>query len=86
MRVTIADSGPGIPGPLRARLFEPFFTTKRDVGTGLGLWVCKSIVDKHRGSIRVRSVETPGKSWSAFSVFLPLSNEAEVQMPLRKAV
>jgi PAS domain S-box-containing protein len=71
VRLTVADTGSGIPSELRRRIFEPFFTTKRDVGTGLGLWVCKSIVENHRGSIRVKSATTPGKSWTVFSVFLP---------------
>jgi PAS domain S-box-containing protein len=71
VRFTIADTGPGIPQAIHARIFEPFFTTKRDVGTGLGLWICKSIVEKHKGSLRVRSRTTPGKSWTVFSIFLP---------------
>jgi len=71
VRITIADSGPGIPAEDRRRLFEPFFTTKKDVGTGLGLWVCKNIVDKHHGSIRVKSSAEPGGSWTVFSVLLP---------------
>jgi len=71
VRLTVADSGPGIPPALRSKLFEPFFTTKKEVGTGLGLWVCKTIVDKHQGTIRVRSSAAPGKSWTVFSVFLP---------------
>ena len=76
VRLTVADSGPGIPSDIRPKLFEPFFTTKREVGTGLGLWVCKNIVEKHGGSIRVRSSAVPGKSWTAFSVFLPLAAES----------
>jgi PAS domain S-box-containing protein len=75
LRLSVADTGPGIPGELRAQLFEPFFTTKKDVGTGLGLWVCKNIVENHRGSIHVRSATTPGKSWTVFSVFLPFAAE-----------
>jgi PAS domain S-box-containing protein len=70
-RITVADSGPGIPAAVRPRLFEPFFTTKKDVGTGLGLWVCKNIVDRHHGAIRVRSSTVPGRTWTVFSVFLP---------------
>jgi len=72
-RLTIADSGVGIPVAIQKHLFEPFFTTKKNVGTGLGLWVSKTIVEKHGGSIRVRSSTVPGKSWTAFSLFLPLN-------------
>ena len=71
VRITVADSGAGIPAPLRAKIFEPFFTTKKEIGTGLGLWVCKSIVEKHHGSIRLKSSTAPGKSGTSFSVFLP---------------
>jgi signal transduction histidine kinase len=70
-RITIADSGHGIPPSVRSKLFEPFFTTKKDVGTGLGLWVCTNIVKRHHGSIRVKSSTAPGRSWTVFSVFLP---------------
>jgi PAS domain S-box-containing protein len=74
-RVTIADSGCGIPPENRSRLFEPFFTTKKEVGTGLGLWVCKRIVEKHQGTIHFRSNTSPGKSGTVVSVFLPLAGE-----------
>jgi PAS domain S-box-containing protein len=77
VRLTVADTGPGIPRDLREKLFEPFFTTKKDVGTGLGLWVCKSIVEKHHGRIQVKSSTRPGKSWTVFSVFLPLNAHEE---------
>jgi PAS domain S-box-containing protein len=72
VRITVSDTGSGIPAGNLARVFEPFFTTKRDVGTGLGLWVCKNIVETHHGTIRGRSATKPGKSWTVFSVFLPL--------------
>jgi PAS domain S-box-containing protein len=71
LRITIADSGRGIPPSIRSKLFEPFFTTKKDVGTGLGLWVCTNIAKRHHGTIRVKSSATPGRSWTVFSVFLP---------------
>jgi signal transduction histidine kinase len=77
IRITVADAGSGIPRETLKRVFEPFFTTKRDVGTGLGLWVCKNIVETHRGTIRGRSVTAPGKSWTVFSVFLPLNRQKE---------
>ncbi len=72
LRITVADTGSGIKPEHRARLFEPFFTTKRDIGTGLGLWVCKEIVAKHHGSIRLRSSTTPERSWTVVSAFLPV--------------
>ncbi len=76
VRLTIADTGPGIPAEIRPRLFEPFFTTKKDVGTGLGLWISKSIVESHAGAIQVHTSTTPGKSGTTFSVFLPAAPDA----------
>jgi PAS domain S-box-containing protein len=76
VRLTVCDNGPGIAAEVRKKLFEPFFTTKKEVGTGLGLWVSTNVVRKHEGSIRVRSSMESGKSWTTFSVFLPLSSES----------
>ncbi len=73
VRVTIADNGIGIPPELRGRLFEPFFTTKQTVGTGLGLWVSKGILEKYHGTIAVHSCTTPGKSGTAVRVVLPVA-------------
>jgi PAS domain S-box-containing protein len=73
VRVTILDTGSGIPSHARKSLFEPFFTTKLDVGTGLGLWVTKSIVEKHHGTIRFISSTAQQKHGTAFSIFLPLN-------------
>ena len=68
-RFSIADTGAGIPADRLEKIFEPFFTTKEMVGTGLGLWVSKQILDKHRASIRVNS--KPGKG-TVFSIVFPL--------------
>jgi two-component system CheB/CheR fusion protein len=73
VRVTVADNGSGIAQCHMPRIFEPFYTTKADLGTGLGLWISQAIVQKHGGSIRVRSRSTPGASGTVFSVFLPES-------------
>jgi signal transduction histidine kinase len=62
---------PGIPPEHLEKIFEPFFTTKVDIGTGLGLWVSRGIVQKHHGSMRVRSSTTSGRSGTVFSIFLP---------------
>jgi PAS domain S-box-containing protein len=86
VRLTVADSGSGVAPAARAHIFEPFFTTKKDVGTGLGLWVCKNIVDKHHGSIRLKSSTAPGKSWTAVSVFLPSLEQGETHGVLPEAV
>jgi PAS domain S-box-containing protein len=70
VQLTVADRGSGIPQELRAHIFDAFFTTKKQVGTGLGLWVTRGIVKKHRGSIRVRS-RTGANSGTVFMVRLP---------------
>ena len=78
VRLTIADTGTGIAPENRSRLFEPFFTTKEDVGTGLGLWISKEIVDSHGGTIAVRSSVRPGSTGTVFSIFLPARSPASV--------
>ena len=70
-RVVIADTGPGIAPENRERVFEPFFTTKGENGTGLGLWISSGIVQKHGGSIRIRSNTRDGQSGTVFNIFLP---------------
>jgi PAS domain S-box-containing protein len=70
-RIVIADAGSGITPEHRKKLFEPFYTTKQDVGTGLGLWVSREIVQKHGGNITLRSSVAPGHSGTVFSIFLP---------------
>jgi len=72
VRISIADTGKGIEPAVRSRIFEPLFTTKGMVGTGLGLWVTQQIVEKHRGSIRVRSSTEPRRKGTVFSILLPL--------------
>ena len=68
---TIIDNGPGLAAEIRPRLFEPFVTTKKDVGTGLGLWVCKNIVERHGGTIRLKSSTEAAGVGPLFSMFLP---------------
>lgn len=67
--ITVADNGCGIDENKRERIFNPFFTTKSaDEGTGLGLYVCHSLVERLGGRIEVESVAGEG---STFTVFLP---------------
>lgn len=68
---TILDTGPGIPPEIRDRIFEPFFTTKELKGSGLGLWITKTIVSKHEGKLRFRTSTQPGRSGTCFILFLP---------------
>lgn len=68
--VEITDSGCGIPDEIKSRIFEPFFTTKTNgEGSGLGLDICKRIIEKHQGKIEVES--QPGRT--TFRVWLPVS-------------
>jgi PAS domain S-box-containing protein len=69
--IEVRDTGIGIPAAQRERIFEPFFTTKKDVGTGLGLWVAKQIVDRHRGTIEVESSTHPESHGTVFRLTLP---------------
>ena len=71
-RVTLAvtDTGPGVPPALQARIFEPFFTTKPvGIGTGLGLSLCRGIIERHGGTLTVKS--PPGQG-ATFCVELPV--------------
>ncbi|HEY2115777.1 MAG TPA: ATP-binding protein, partial [Candidatus Angelobacter sp.] len=70
-RITVLDTGGGIEPRHRKNIFQPFFTTKSDVGTGLGLWITRGIVEKHRGTIRMKSRTGQASHGSVFSIFLP---------------
>ena len=74
VHLVVADDGHGIPEAIREKIFEPFFTTKQDHGTGLGLAISKSIIERHKGRIRIRSSIRSGASGTAFRVSLPLHN------------
>src|SRR5205807_2478717 len=71
IRVVIADTGQGISPDKRSKIFEPFFTTKGQTGTGLGLWISSEIIEKHHGTVRVKSSVDPKRSGTVFSIFLP---------------
>ncbi|KER09014.1 MAG: hypothetical protein HY22_14265 [[Candidatus Thermochlorobacteriaceae] bacterium GBChlB] len=77
--VTVADTGVGIPADLRRRIFEPFMTTKSlGDGTGLGLSVVRSIVQRHRGMIAVDSIVGKG---STFALLFPTVNAVGEPIP-----
>jgi PAS domain S-box-containing protein len=71
--ISISDTGTGIPEEIRDRIFDPFFTTKEvGKGTGQGLALARTVVDKHRGSI---SFETEMGRGTTFHLRLPLAAE-----------
>jgi predicted ATPase/C4-dicarboxylate-specific signal transduction histidine kinase/tRNA A-37 threonylcarbamoyl transferase component Bud32 len=71
-KISVTDSGKGIPFEIKAKIFEPFFTTKpAGEGSGLGLDIVKKILAKHQGKIEVESI--PGQT--TFNVFLPMSGD-----------
>jgi signal transduction histidine kinase len=77
VEIRIADTGVGIPPEGLRLIFEPFYTTKEPDehghgGTGLGLSVCRQIIEQHQGRIRVESLVGKG---STFTVKLPLKVE-----------
>jgi signal transduction histidine kinase len=71
VRLEVEDNGPGIPEAIHKQLFTPFFTTKEvDHGTGLGLWLCWSIiVERHKGRIQAEAGNDGG---ARFVIELPL--------------
>jgi len=77
VEIEIADDGPGVLEKNRAQIFEPFFTTKEDVGTGLGLWVCKEIAERHGGKVQLSLGKDGGLGGAVFTVFLPLDAQIE---------
>ncbi len=74
--VSVCDDGPGIPPEFLPKLFETFFTTKAEQGSGLGLWVSRSIIEKHGGSIYVDSNQNSPSGWTVFTIELPIAGAA----------
>lgn len=69
----IRDQGIGIPQEHLGKIFEPFFTTKGDLGTGIGLWVAKRLVEKRGGQLSISSSTEPGNSGTSLSIYLPFA-------------
>ncbi len=70
VRIAVADHGSGISKEDQKNIFLPFFTTKKNIGTGLGLWITKDLLEKRGGSIRFRSSNVP-PTGTVMSIFLP---------------
>lgn len=71
IQVTIRDNGMGIKQENLARIFDPFFTTKGNLGTGIGLWVAKQLVERRGGHITVASSTDAENSGTTVSIFIP---------------
>ncbi|MFP5230077.1 MAG: sensor histidine kinase [Acidobacteriota bacterium] len=69
--ISILDNGHGIEPENLGRIFDPFFTTKADVGTGIGLWVSKDLVEKNGGHILVETQNLPAGFRTLFRIELP---------------
>ncbi len=86
LTLTIADTGTGISPVTRARIFEAFFTTKGIGGVGLGLWISSEIVERHQGSLRIRSSQGATHRGTVATLFLPLDVLGKEGPPARGAV
>ncbi len=76
LMIALTDTGPGIPEDVMHKIFQPFYTTKaQGQGTGLGLAMCKNIIEAHRGTITAQSTQSTG---ATFLITLPLLPEGTV--------
>ena len=78
LRILIADNGTGIDVEARRHLGQLFFTTKGQSGTGLGLWVTRSIVQRYGGNIQVYSSTRREAHGTVFSIFMPTNLRPQV--------
>jgi signal transduction histidine kinase len=77
-KIEIRDTGAGIPEDIRTRIFDPFFTTKEvGSGTGLGLFIVKKEIDKHKGKISIASEVGVG---TTFSLEIPIATGTETEV------
>jgi len=79
IRFTLADNGTGMAPEVKERVFAPFFTTKADVGTGIGLWVTKCLVEQRGGYVRFRSRQG-APSGTIMTFFVPEAHVGETDI------
>lgn len=78
LELSVTDNGKGIPEKAMTRLWTPFYTTKEvGKGTGLGLYICRNIVEEHNGTISAANNETGG---ACFTIRLPLAHESQAKL------
>ncbi|HEX2916994.1 MAG TPA: ATP-binding protein [Edaphobacter sp.] len=75
--MAISDTGGGVSPAMAEKIFEPFFTTKQGTGTGLGLWITQSIVQKHDGNIKLAANHGAAAEGTRFEIDFPLLPEAK---------
>ena len=80
--IRVSDQGTGIAAENLPRLFEAFFTTKKDVGTGLGLWVSRGLIEKHKGTLTVETRTGESDHGTTFSITLPVAAAKDCEHPL----
>lgn len=81
IQVTVRDNGSGIEKDNLDRVFEPFFTTKGNLGTGIGLWVAKQLVEQRGGQISITSSTTATDSGTTVTVFIPFAVQPSLSQP-----
>jgi PAS domain S-box-containing protein len=74
--ITVADPGSGMSEISRAKIFDAFYTTKGIGGTGLGLWISKEIIDRHQGSLNLKTDQHTTHHGTVFTLFLPVDSAA----------
>jgi signal transduction histidine kinase len=70
VRITLADNGSGMSREVQKKIFVPFFTTKTEIGTGIGLWATRTLIEQRGGFLRFHSREGD-RSGTVMSIFLP---------------
>jgi signal transduction histidine kinase len=76
LQIVVNDTGHGIRREDLGRVFEPFFTTKGNLGTGIGLWVARQLVERHGGQISISSSTAPDDLGTSVTIYLPFSFSA----------
>jgi PAS domain S-box-containing protein len=71
LQTVVSDTGNGIRRENLGQVFEPFYTTKGSLGTGIGLWIAKQLVERHGGQISISSSTEPGNSGTTVTIDLP---------------
>jgi signal transduction histidine kinase len=81
LETIVSDTGHGIHRDHLPRVFEPFYTTKGNLGTGIGLWVARQLVERHDGQISISSSTQQGESGTIVTVFLPYQAKDKIGKP-----